>query len=184
MDLFSHVWPGSGLGSIAINMLDDVSVTSKDQLRTLYNQLSLNNYMSNGINNNYIGSSMEAGGSQSIQWSGFLYIPRSDIFSFSTNIDASGYDTDVVVTSIFIDDVLIYDSSGIALELSLLSHTVYKIQIITVFDPIIRYNNKPIGVTLRWSTANMPWVVIPQFYLYDSSTPLLYTPFLINVVDA
>lgn len=181
----ANIRPGTGFGSVTSNILDDVSVTSRNSLKSVYNQLSLNNYVVHGGNNHYIGSNMEVGGSQSIQWSGFIYIPRTDTFAFSTNIDASGYATDVVVTSIYVDDVLIYDSiSDINKPLRLLSHTVYKIQMITVFDPAIRHNNKPIGVTLRWSSPLMPWVVIPQFYLYDSSTPLLYTPFPIDVVEA
>jgi len=108
-----------------------------------------------------------------VRWQGYLLAPRSDIFMFL--IDASYFST-----TLYIDKVLIYDSSNsISNNVSLTASFSYEIRLEAYVVP--SETDNPLSLKLLWSTPDSKWSVIPQFYLYDSAIEIPYSPFPVSV---
>lgn len=162
------------------NIIEALVVTPHHEIKMMYNKLSMNNFLSS-TDTNGVGNSFNLPNSQqSISWEGFLAIPKTDAYSFATSVGSNH----ITVGTVYIDNVIIYDSmAGIQLTVDLLENVMYKIEVYISINSESLPNNAPVAIALTWRAPQMEWMVIPQFYLFDSADAIAYSPYPLMVKD-
>ena len=112
---------------------------------------------------------------QSVSWEGFIVPPRTDEFHFRLFMKR-------MKGSIFIDDVLIYDSvEKIDEMISFMGESAYRIRIEAVVTDATQWN-APVAIELQWKTPVVKWANIPAFFLFDSAEEVQMSPFPVKVL--
>ena len=117
--------------------------------------------------------------SQSIVWEGFIFIPKTDnykIFTHTKNLNVT----------VYLDHQIVYDkSTNTSFKKQLYQNIAYKIKIIAssraLANEIANGYKSNIEFELMWQTDTIYKSLIPSYYLYDSSSDLLFTPFSVEV---
>lgn len=162
------------------NIIEALVVTPHHEIKMLYNKLSFSNFLSSVSSNSFGNNFNVPSGQQSISWNGFLAVPKTNEYKFSTTVGSNH----ITVGTVYIDDVIVFDSAAdVQLTVSLLENVVYKIEMYVSINSESLPNNKPVAIALSWSAKQMSWMVIPQFYLFDSAEPIAYSPFPLMVKD-
>jgi len=110
---------------------------------------------------------------QSIRWDGYLLAPKTDSYTFSSNVKN-------INVTIIVDGIMVHDSFSKSYQtMHLVANAAYSIYIEATSAEYT--GNLVTEMEIMWSTPTMRTSLVPTYFLYDSAEDIAFSPFSIAV---